>query len=103
MAIEGFDYKAFANELANQAGGLIPADFQTFQKNYVIKILIDNLSNNKNIEETLTTISLMKDIPTFDKSGLLHSHLNDYQQENKDTISEELKTKIDELKKMAKA
>lgn len=39
MAIEGFDYKAFADELANQAGGLIPADFQGFQKNYVINTI----------------------------------------------------------------
>lgn len=36
MAIEGFDYKAFAQELAAQADGLLPAEFQDFQKKYVI-------------------------------------------------------------------
>lgn len=35
MAIEGFDYKTFANELANQAGSLIPDGLQDFQKTYV--------------------------------------------------------------------
>lgn len=35
MAIEGFDYKTFANELSSQANELLPADFQDFQKQYV--------------------------------------------------------------------
>lgn len=39
MAIEGFDYKTFADELANQAGGLIPAGLQDFQKTYVINTI----------------------------------------------------------------
>jgi len=36
MAIEGFDYKTFAQELASQANGLLPAHFQEFQRKYVI-------------------------------------------------------------------
>lgn len=36
MAIEGFDYKTFAQELASQADGLLPNEFQDFQKKYVI-------------------------------------------------------------------
>lgn len=39
MAIEGFDYKAFAQELASQADGLLPAEFQDFQKKYVINTI----------------------------------------------------------------
>jgi hypothetical protein len=35
MAIEGFDYKTFAQELASQASGLLPREFQDFQKQYV--------------------------------------------------------------------
>lgn len=35
MAIEGFDYQTFAQELASQANELVPDDFQPFQKKYV--------------------------------------------------------------------
>lgn len=39
MPIEGFDYKAFAQELASQADGLLPAEFQDFQRTYVINTI----------------------------------------------------------------
>jgi hypothetical protein len=39
MAIEAFDYQGFAQELASQASDLLPADFQDFQKNYVINTI----------------------------------------------------------------
>lgn len=39
MAIEGFDYKTFAEELASQAGDLLPKDFPDFQKTYVINTI----------------------------------------------------------------
>lgn len=35
MAIEGFDYQTFAQELAAQAVDLVPEDFQQFQRDYV--------------------------------------------------------------------
>ncbi len=35
MAIEGFDYKNFAQTLASQANEIIPANFQAFQRDYV--------------------------------------------------------------------
>ncbi|MBR1943216.1 hypothetical protein IJ843_05735 [bacterium] len=44
MAIEGFDYKQFANDLSSQAVELVPADFEPFQKDYVVKTLA-NFSN----------------------------------------------------------
>lgn len=43
MAIEGFDYQGFANELSSQVDGLIPAEFQDFQKQYV-KNTVKNFS-----------------------------------------------------------
>jgi hypothetical protein len=36
MAIEGFDYQEFATTLASQAEELVPAEFQDFQKKYVV-------------------------------------------------------------------
>lgn len=39
MAIEGFDYETFANELSAQANELVPAEFQDFQKQYVINTI----------------------------------------------------------------
>lgn len=44
MAIEGFNYAEFAQMLSSQAGELVPADFQEFQKKYVINT-ITNFSN----------------------------------------------------------
>lgn len=39
MAIEGFDYKEFAEMMSSQAGELVPANFNEMQKNYVVKTL----------------------------------------------------------------
>lgn len=39
MAIEGFDYQGFAQELASQANELLPANFQEFQKQYVVNTI----------------------------------------------------------------
>ena len=39
MAIEGFDYKEFANMMSSQAGELVPKNFNDMQKNYVVKTL----------------------------------------------------------------
>lgn len=39
MAIEGFDYKEFADMMSSQAGELVPASFNEMQKNYVVKTL----------------------------------------------------------------
>ncbi len=41
MAIEGFDYKGFAQNLAQQALGLIPPEFNDAQKNYVANTLLN--------------------------------------------------------------
>lgn len=39
MPIEGFDYKTFAQELSAQADGLLPAEFQDFQRKYVVNTI----------------------------------------------------------------
>lgn len=39
MPIDGFNYKEFAQMLANQASELIPAEFQKFQREYVINTI----------------------------------------------------------------
>lgn len=39
MAIEGFDYKAFAENMAEQAKQLVPQNLQDFQKDYIVKTL----------------------------------------------------------------
>ena len=41
MAIQGFDYKGFAQNLAQQALELIPPDFNENQKNYVANTLLN--------------------------------------------------------------
>ena len=39
MAVEGFDYKAFAESMAQQARELVPADLKDFEKDYIVKTL----------------------------------------------------------------
>ncbi len=39
MAIEGFDYKGFADSMASQAKDLVPADLKDFEKEYIVKTL----------------------------------------------------------------
>ena len=39
LAIEGFDYKEFAEMMSSQAGELVPPNFDEMQKNYVVKTL----------------------------------------------------------------
>ena len=41
MAIEGFDYKEFSQMLAGQAKELVPAEFDDFQKNYIVQTLLN--------------------------------------------------------------
>lgn len=41
MAIEGFDYKAFAKDLAGQANGVIPAGIQDADKQYIVNLIFN--------------------------------------------------------------
>jgi hypothetical protein len=72
------------------------------QKGYVVKIVTAKLDANQDVERVLGLIDSMENIPSFDKSGLLFSHLDNYQRQNKETISKELDDKIVNLKKKVK-
>lgn len=41
MAIEGFNYKEFADMLGKQAVELVPPEFDDFQKNYIVQTLVN--------------------------------------------------------------
>lgn len=41
MPIEGFDYKQFASDLSTQAKELVPPEFDQFQKDYIVKTLVN--------------------------------------------------------------
>ena len=41
MPIEGFDYKQFATDFSTQAVELVPKDFDDFQREYVVKTLVN--------------------------------------------------------------
>lgn len=41
MAIDGFNYKEFSNMLGEQAVQLVPADFDDFQRNYIVQTLVN--------------------------------------------------------------
>lgn len=72
------------------------------QKGLVVKILINKLDENQDLGEVLNLIDSMDDIPSIDNSGLLSSHLDSYQNQNKETISEEINDRIEQLKKKCK-
>ncbi len=72
------------------------------QKGYIVKILTAKLDANQDVERVLGLIESMENIPSFDKSGLLFSHLDNYQHQNKETISAELDDRIVKLKKKLK-
>jgi hypothetical protein len=72
------------------------------QKGYVVKIITAKLDANQDIQHVLDLIDTMENIPSFDKSGLLFSHLDNYQHQNKETISTELDDRIVKLKKKLK-
>jgi len=73
-----------------------------FQKGFVIKILTAKLDNNHDIEHSLDLIESMVNIPSFDKSGLLSGHLDDYQRRNKESISQDNNKRINNIKKQNK-
>jgi hypothetical protein len=72
------------------------------QKEYVVTILSTKLDNNENVEQVLNLIDTMENISSFDQSGLLHSHLDKYLRDNKETLEEELVKRIKEAKAKTK-
>ncbi|GHT40209.1 hypothetical protein AGMMS49965_08150 [Bacteroidia bacterium] len=72
------------------------------QKGYVVTILTTKLDNNTDIEKVLNLIETVNDVSLFDSSGLLYSHLDKYQKDNKDNINQDIANKIKTMKKKIK-
>lgn len=72
------------------------------QKGYVVKTLTSIIDNNQDIEHILNLIDSMENVSSFDKSGLLFSHLDNYQQQNIDNLSQDVNERINHLKKKTK-
>lgn len=72
------------------------------QKSNIVKILITKLDENTDIPSTLDLIGKMDSISTFDEDGLLYAHLTAFQRKNKDTLTDEEKKKITQLKRKTK-
>ena len=104
MAIEGFDYKRFAEELSSQAVGLLPENFQEFQRNYVVNTIKnfaalcgEALNNEENSPFTLDQAMLMtqiiaewsfhKSVDTI-RSGIMPDHWDGIMQKVAFTIFE---------------
>lgn len=104
MAIEGFDYKGFAEELSSQAVNLLPKNFQDFQRNYVVNTIKnfatlcgEALNNEENSPFTLDQAMLMtqiiaewsfhKSVDTI-RSGIMPDHWDGIMQKVAFTIFE---------------
>jgi len=72
------------------------------QKGFVVKTLTSKIDNNQDIHHILNLIDSMENISSFDKSGLLFSHLDNYQQQNKENLSQNVNERIDQLKNKTK-
>ena len=99
MAVSSFNRNNY-NDYSNNFDFLsvITQNGNNTQKRHVIKILTEKLDKNQDIESVLHLISSMENIPSFDEAGLLSSHLDNYQRQNKDNISQEINDRINQLK-----
>lgn len=103
LAVNSFTKDSYINFADNfEFLSVIIQKGSTTQKGYVVKILTAKLDANQDIQRVLDLIDSMDSIPSFDKSGLLFSHLDNYQHQYKETITKELNDRIDKLKKKAK-
>lgn len=99
LAVSSFNRNNY-NDYSNNFDFLsvITQNGNNTQKRHVIKILTEKLDKNQDIESVLHLISSMENIPSFDEAGLLSSHLDNYQRQNKDNISQEINDRINQLK-----
>lgn len=103
LAISSFNDNNF-NEYANNFEFLsvVVQNGNNVQRTNIVKILIAKLDETKDISSTLSLIAEMNNISAFDEAGLLYAHLTDFQRKNKETLTDEEKTQIKELKKKVK-
>lgn len=71
------------------------------QKRDIVKILTEKIDINQDVDKVFNLINSMEDIQSFDESKLLRAHLESYQRENKENISQEINEKIEQLKEKA--
>lgn len=72
------------------------------QKHFVVQILIEKLDNNEDIDNSLRLIESMTNIPSFDESGLILSHLDSFKRQNKETLDNETLSRVNKLIKKLK-
>ncbi len=99
LAISSFNkvnYRDYANNFEFLA--VIMQNGNNSQKGYIVKILTDKIDSSQDIEQVFNLIDSMEDISSIDRSGLLYSHLDNYQQQNKENLSKDDIDRIDRLK-----
>lgn len=103
LAVNSFNKDSYNNYANNfEFLSVIIQKGNITQKGFVVKIVTAKLDANQDIERVLDLIDLMENISSFDKSGLLFSHLDNYQHQNKEVISKELDDRVAKLKKKVK-
>lgn len=103
LAVNSFNKDSYNNYADNfEFLSVIVQKGNITQKGFVVKIATAKLDANQDIERVLDLIDLMENISSFDKSGLLFSHLDNYQHQNKEVISKELDDRVAKLKKKVK-
>lgn len=109
MAIEGFDYKEFAQLMSSQAGELIPQDFNDMQKNYVVKTLsnftmlageaiANDESLNFNADQAIFVTQIIAEWAFHKSIDLVHSGI---MPEHWDSIMQKIAFTIFEVAKQA--
>ena len=84
MPIEGFDYKGFAESMAQQAGQLVPQDMKDFEKEYIVKTLgnftmlagealANDASLNLNAEQAVFITQIIAEWSFHKSVDLVHS------------------------------
>lgn len=109
MAIEGFDYKEFAQMMSSQAGELVPANFDEMQKNYVVKTLTnftllagEAISNdeklNFNADQAVFVTQIIAEWSFHKSIDLVHSGI---MPEHWDSVMQKIAFTIFEIAKQA--
>lgn len=103
LAVNSFTKDSYTDYADNfEFLSVIAQKGNNIQKGFIVKILTSKLDANQDVDRVLNLIDSMENIPSFDKSGLLFSHLDNFQHQNKETISDDLDGRIIKLKKKIK-
>lgn len=103
LAVDSFNDNNL-NEYANNFEFLsvIVINGNDTQRSNIVKILIAKLDENTDITSTLDLIAKMDNVSKFDQDGLLYAHLTAFQRKNKETLTDEEKAQVKELKRKVK-